>query len=50
MNGKDVRKTIQIRMLLHKEKPWEQREKSAKEIVSDTLDSEPNFDKKLRRC
>lgn len=27
---------------------WEQRERSVKENVTDTLDSEPNFDKKPR--
>ena len=46
MNSKNARKTIQVRILLYKEKQWEQRERSAKENVSDSLDSEPNLDGK----
>lgn len=35
-------------MFLYEDKQWEQRDKHVKENVTDMLDSEPNFDKKLR--
>lgn len=38
----------QYRMLLYKEKQWEQADRSVKENVTDILDSELDFDKKLK--
>lgn len=48
MNHKNAKKTNQYRVLLYKEKQWEQRDRSVKENVTDTLDCEPDFDKTLR--